>query len=51
MTDIQAKGAVLSWVAPSRAEGEGVSPSLEPLSYDVSISYSGKDGKYTSMYR
>uniref|UniRef100_A0A8K9UG10 Fibronectin type-III domain-containing protein 3A n=2 Tax=Oncorhynchus mykiss TaxID=8022 RepID=A0A8K9UG10_ONCMY len=50
VTDIQAKGAVLSWVAPSRAEGEGVSPSLEPLSYDVSISYSGKDGKYTSMY-
>uniref|UniRef100_A0A8K9VBC5 Fibronectin type-III domain-containing protein 3A n=2 Tax=Oncorhynchus mykiss TaxID=8022 RepID=A0A8K9VBC5_ONCMY len=47
VTDIQAKGAVLSWVAPSRAEGEGVSPSLEPLSYDVSISYSGKDGKYT----
>uniref|UniRef100_A0AAZ3QPD8 Fibronectin type-III domain-containing protein 3A n=1 Tax=Oncorhynchus tshawytscha TaxID=74940 RepID=A0AAZ3QPD8_ONCTS len=51
VTDIQAKGAVLSWVAPSRAEGEGVSPSPEPLSYDVSISYSGKDGKYTSMYR
>uniref|UniRef100_A0AAZ3S6Z2 Fibronectin type-III domain-containing protein n=1 Tax=Oncorhynchus tshawytscha TaxID=74940 RepID=A0AAZ3S6Z2_ONCTS len=50
VTDIQAKGAVLSWVAPSRAEGEGVSPSPEPLSYDVSISYSGKDGKYTSMY-
>ncbi|XP_055736746.1 fibronectin type-III domain-containing protein 3A isoform X2 [Salvelinus fontinalis] len=50
VTDIQARGAVLSWVAPSRAEGEGVSPSLEPLSYDVSISYSGKDGKYTSMY-
>uniref|UniRef100_A0A8K9X0Y1 Fibronectin type-III domain-containing protein 3A n=1 Tax=Oncorhynchus mykiss TaxID=8022 RepID=A0A8K9X0Y1_ONCMY len=49
VTDIQAKGAVLSWVAPSRAEGEGVSPSLEPLSYDVSISYSGKDGKYTSI--
>uniref|UniRef100_A0A673WB75 Fibronectin type-III domain-containing protein 3A n=1 Tax=Salmo trutta TaxID=8032 RepID=A0A673WB75_SALTR len=51
VTDIQARGAVLSWVAPSRAEGEGVSPSLEPLSYDVSISYSGKDGKYTSVYR
>ncbi|XP_038816922.1 fibronectin type-III domain-containing protein 3A isoform X2 [Salvelinus namaycush] len=50
VTDIQARGAVLSWVAPSRAEGEGVSPSLEPLSYDVSISYSGKDGKYTSTY-
>uniref|UniRef100_A0A8C7MJH8 Fibronectin type-III domain-containing protein 3A n=1 Tax=Oncorhynchus kisutch TaxID=8019 RepID=A0A8C7MJH8_ONCKI len=50
VTDIQAKGAVLSWVAPSRAEGEGVSPSPEPLSYDVSISYSGKDGKYTTMY-
>uniref|UniRef100_A0A673WJ21 Fibronectin type-III domain-containing protein 3A n=1 Tax=Salmo trutta TaxID=8032 RepID=A0A673WJ21_SALTR len=50
VTDIQARGAVLSWVAPSRAEGEGVSPSLEPLSYDVSISYSGKDGKYTSVY-
>uniref|UniRef100_A0A8K9UN64 Fibronectin type III domain containing 3A n=1 Tax=Oncorhynchus mykiss TaxID=8022 RepID=A0A8K9UN64_ONCMY len=50
VTDIQAKGAVLSWVAPSRAEGEGVSPSLEPLSYDVSISYSGKDGKYTIVH-
>ncbi|XP_045070494.1 fibronectin type-III domain-containing protein 3A isoform X2 [Coregonus clupeaformis] len=50
VTDIQARGAVLSWVAPSRAEGEGDSPSLDPLSYDVSISYSGKDGKYTSMY-
>uniref|UniRef100_A0AAZ3RUP0 Fibronectin type-III domain-containing protein 3A n=1 Tax=Oncorhynchus tshawytscha TaxID=74940 RepID=A0AAZ3RUP0_ONCTS len=50
VTDIQAKGAVLSWVAPSRAEGEGVSPSPEPLSYDVSISYSGKDGKYTIVH-
>uniref|UniRef100_A0A6Q2XXE0 Fibronectin type-III domain-containing protein n=1 Tax=Esox lucius TaxID=8010 RepID=A0A6Q2XXE0_ESOLU len=57
ITDIQARGAVLSWVAPSRGQGEGDNPerdapsSLEPLSYEVSISYNGKGGTYTSVYR
>ncbi|XP_028975228.2 fibronectin type-III domain-containing protein 3A isoform X2 [Esox lucius] len=56
ITDIQARGAVLSWVAPSRGQGEGDNPerdapsSLEPLSYEVSISYNGKGGTYTSVY-
>uniref|UniRef100_A0A667Z0S6 Fibronectin type-III domain-containing protein 3A n=1 Tax=Myripristis murdjan TaxID=586833 RepID=A0A667Z0S6_9TELE len=56
VSDIQARGAVLSWSAPTRPEREegGVeddsSPS-EPFSYEVSISYSGKDGKYKSTHR
>uniref|UniRef100_A0A667Z828 Fibronectin type III domain containing 3A n=1 Tax=Myripristis murdjan TaxID=586833 RepID=A0A667Z828_9TELE len=55
VSDIQARGAVLSWSAPTRPEREegGVeddsSPS-EPFSYEVSISYSGKDGKYKSTH-
>ncbi|XP_045929385.1 fibronectin type-III domain-containing protein 3A [Micropterus dolomieu] len=55
VSDIQARGALVTWSAPTRPESEksGVeddcSP-LEPLSYEVSISFSGKDGKYKSMY-
>lgn len=55
VSDIQARGAVVSWSAPTRPEREndGVeddcSP-LEPLSYEVSTSISGKDGKYKNMY-
>ncbi|XP_075892851.1 fibronectin type-III domain-containing protein 3A isoform X1 [Nelusetta ayraudi] len=53
MSDVQARGAVVSWSAPSRPEGENGSAedeSQEPLSYEVFISFSGKDGKYKSMY-
>lgn len=45
--------AGVSWSAPSRPEGENGSAeeeSQEPLSYEVFISFSGKDGKYKSMY-
>uniref|UniRef100_A0A8C2AN90 Fibronectin type-III domain-containing protein 3A n=1 Tax=Cyprinus carpio TaxID=7962 RepID=A0A8C2AN90_CYPCA len=57
VTDIQAKGASLSWVAPSQTEGddeptEGEEGSAEPsFMYEVSVSYCGKDGKYKSAYR
>uniref|UniRef100_A0A8C1MVJ4 Fibronectin type-III domain-containing protein 3A n=1 Tax=Cyprinus carpio TaxID=7962 RepID=A0A8C1MVJ4_CYPCA len=52
--DIQARGVSLSWVAPSRTEGddepkEGEEDPAEPsFTYEVSVSYSGKDGKYKS---
>uniref|UniRef100_A0A7N8YEG7 Fibronectin type III domain containing 3A n=1 Tax=Mastacembelus armatus TaxID=205130 RepID=A0A7N8YEG7_9TELE len=51
--NIQARGAMVTWSAPTRPESDSVegdcSP-LEPLSYEVSISFCGKDGKYKSMY-
>ncbi|XP_026119044.1 fibronectin type-III domain-containing protein 3a isoform X1 [Carassius auratus] len=56
VTDIQARGASLSWVVPSQTEGddeadEGVEGPVEPsFTYEVSVSYSGKDGKYKSAY-
>ncbi|KAF3693236.1 Fibronectin type-III domain-containing protein 3A [Channa argus] len=55
VSDIQARGAAVSWSAPTRPEREnsGVEDDcnpLEPLSYEVSISISGKDGKYKSIY-
>ncbi|XP_059389458.1 fibronectin type-III domain-containing protein 3a isoform X3 [Carassius carassius] len=56
VTDIQARGASLSWVAPSQTEGDdeaddGVEGPVEPsFTYEVSVSYSGKDGKYKSAY-
>uniref|UniRef100_A0AAQ4RRP0 Fibronectin type III domain containing 3A n=1 Tax=Gasterosteus aculeatus aculeatus TaxID=481459 RepID=A0AAQ4RRP0_GASAC len=55
VSDIQARGAVASWVAPARPESENVSVEdgrgpPEPLSYEVSISPTGKDGKYTTVY-
>uniref|UniRef100_A0A8C1MYB0 Fibronectin type-III domain-containing protein 3A n=1 Tax=Cyprinus carpio TaxID=7962 RepID=A0A8C1MYB0_CYPCA len=56
VTDIQARGVSLSWVAPSRTEGddepkEGEEDPAEPsFTYEVSVSYSGKDGKYKSAY-
>lgn len=55
MSDIQARGAVVSWSAPARPESENGSVEddrgpQEPLNYEVSISLSGKDGKYKSMY-
>uniref|UniRef100_A0A8C4IRG7 Fibronectin type-III domain-containing protein 3A n=1 Tax=Dicentrarchus labrax TaxID=13489 RepID=A0A8C4IRG7_DICLA len=55
VSDIQARGAVVSWSAPTRPESENgnvedeCSPP-EPFSYEVSISCSGKDGKYKSNY-
>uniref|UniRef100_A0A3P8SX26 Fibronectin type III domain containing 3A n=1 Tax=Amphiprion percula TaxID=161767 RepID=A0A3P8SX26_AMPPE len=55
VSDIQARGAVVSWSAPNRPEGENSSMENdcsppENLSFEVSISVSGKDGKYQSMY-
>uniref|UniRef100_A0A8C3G709 Fibronectin type-III domain-containing protein 3A n=1 Tax=Cyclopterus lumpus TaxID=8103 RepID=A0A8C3G709_CYCLU len=55
VSDIQARGAVASWVVPTRPERENGSVEddrspPEPFSYEVSISFSGKDGKYKSMY-
>ncbi|KAG1932870.1 fibronectin type III domain-containing protein 3B [Pimephales promelas] len=56
VTDIQARGASLSWVAPSRTEGdeqpkEGEEVPAEPsLTYEVSVSYNGKDGKYKAAH-
>lgn len=43
----------MSWSAPTRPEGENGSAEeepQEPLSYEVFISFNGKDGKYKSMY-
>jgi len=57
VTDIQAREAVLSWSAPTRTpDGQEGSveevPSLpEPIGYEVSISFTGKDGKYNTAYR
>ncbi|XP_068440726.1 fibronectin type-III domain-containing protein 3A isoform X1 [Clinocottus analis] len=55
VSDIQAREAVVSWVAPTRPESDNESVQddrspPEPFSYEVSISFSGKDGKYKSMY-
>jgi len=55
VSDIQARGAVVSWSAPTRPEKENGSieedcSPTEPLSFEVSVSVSGKDGKYQSMY-
>lgn len=55
MSDIQARGAVVSWSAPSRPESENGSVEddcspPEALSFEVSVSIGGKDGKYQSMY-
>ncbi|XP_036380108.1 fibronectin type-III domain-containing protein 3A-like isoform X1 [Megalops cyprinoides] len=55
VTDIQARTALLTWSAPVVPENgdseEGSQKSLpEPLSYEVSVSNSGKDGKYKTVY-
>ncbi|KAM6988465.1 fibronectin type-III domain-containing protein 3A isoform 2-T3 [Tautogolabrus adspersus] len=55
VSDIQARGTLVSWSAPTRPESENGNVEEdcnlpEPLSYEVSISFSGKDGKYKSMY-
>nr|XP_046245652.1 fibronectin type-III domain-containing protein 3A isoform X2 [Scatophagus argus] len=55
VSDIQARGAAVSWSAPTRPESENGSVESdcsppEPLSYEVSVSFSGKDGKYKSVY-
>ncbi|KAL6115823.1 fndc3a [Pungitius sinensis] len=55
VSDIQARGAVVSWVAPARPDSENVTEEdgrgpPEPLSYEVSISLTGKDGKYTNVF-
>lgn len=57
VTDIQARGVSLSWVAPSLTESEEEpkeaekSPAEPVLTYEVSVSYNGKDGKYKAAYR
>ncbi|KAK5905017.1 hypothetical protein CesoFtcFv8_006527 [Champsocephalus esox] len=55
VSDIQGRGVVVSWSAPARPESDNGSVEddcgpPEPLSYEVSISFSGKDGKYNGMY-
>uniref|UniRef100_A0A673AM43 Fibronectin type-III domain-containing protein 3A n=1 Tax=Sphaeramia orbicularis TaxID=375764 RepID=A0A673AM43_9TELE len=55
VSDIQARRAVVSWSAPTKSDNENGnveddSSPPEPLSYEVSISFNGKDGKYKSMY-
>lgn len=55
VSDIQAKGATVTWSAPTGPESENGSAEddrgpQEPLSYEVFVSFSGKDGKYKSMY-
>lgn len=55
VSDIQARGAVVSWSAPTTPESENGSAEdecgpQEPFSYEVFVSFSGKDGKYKSMY-
>uniref|UniRef100_A0A3Q3H1G4 Fibronectin type-III domain-containing protein 3A n=1 Tax=Labrus bergylta TaxID=56723 RepID=A0A3Q3H1G4_9LABR len=55
VSDIQARETLVSWSAPTRPESENGNVEEdcnlpEPLSYEVSISFSGKDGKYKSMY-
>ncbi|XP_068172930.1 fibronectin type-III domain-containing protein 3A isoform X2 [Antennarius striatus] len=56
VSDIQPRGAAVSWRAITKPESENGSvdddcSSQEPFSYEVSISFSGKDGKYKSLYR
>uniref|UniRef100_A0A8C6LGS8 Fibronectin type III domain containing 3A n=1 Tax=Nothobranchius furzeri TaxID=105023 RepID=A0A8C6LGS8_NOTFU len=53
VSDIQAREAVVNWSDPTRPESENTTteeePVLpEPLSYEISISITGKDGKYQS---
>ncbi|XP_058269297.1 fibronectin type-III domain-containing protein 3a isoform X1 [Hemibagrus wyckioides] len=56
VTEIQARGACLCWTAPVRktADEEQKEPEEKPeeptISYEVSVSYSGKDGKYNTAY-
>lgn len=55
VSDIQARGATVSWSAPTRTESENGSEEdkrspQEPFSYEVFISFSEKEGKYKSMY-
>ncbi|XP_061575736.1 fibronectin type-III domain-containing protein 3A isoform X1 [Cololabis saira] len=55
VSDIQARGAAVGWSAPTRPENENGSMEddcspPEPFNFEVSISVTGKDGKYQSMY-
>uniref|UniRef100_A0A665UI07 Fibronectin type-III domain-containing protein 3A n=1 Tax=Echeneis naucrates TaxID=173247 RepID=A0A665UI07_ECHNA len=55
VSDIQARGVVVSWSAPTSPESDSSSAEEEcnppdPINYEVSVSFSGKDGKYKSMY-
>ncbi|XP_051934324.1 fibronectin type-III domain-containing protein 3A isoform X4 [Hippocampus zosterae] len=47
VSDIQARAVEASWSAPKT---EDDSTPTGALSYEVSVSFSGKDGKYKSMY-
>ncbi|XP_077578589.1 fibronectin type-III domain-containing protein 3A isoform X2 [Stigmatopora nigra] len=52
VSDIRARVAEASWSAPATEEdggGEGGVP-VGTLSYELSVSFSGKDGKYKSVY-
>lgn len=48
VSDIQARAVEASWSAPE-TEDDSTTPT-GALSYEVSVSFSGKDGKYKSMY-
>ncbi|XP_015197385.2 fibronectin type-III domain-containing protein 3A isoform X3 [Lepisosteus oculatus] len=50
--DIEARTAVLTWSPPSpEVNGESDMASIpEVLSYEVTVSYSGKDGKFKTAY-
>ncbi|XP_061828359.1 fibronectin type-III domain-containing protein 3A isoform X2 [Nerophis lumbriciformis] len=55
VSDIQARGAAVSWSTPTGPESNDGSTEDDhtppgPLSYEVSVSFSSKDGKYKSMY-
>ncbi|XP_048839383.1 fibronectin type-III domain-containing protein 3A-like [Brienomyrus brachyistius] len=55
VTDIQARSAVLTWSSPLRSdsgdgEDKGENDPRDPLSYEVTVSNTGKDGKYKTAY-
>ncbi|XP_036392400.1 fibronectin type-III domain-containing protein 3a-like isoform X2 [Megalops cyprinoides] len=55
VTDIQARTALLTWTAPEAPKSEDGSmedhgSSLQTLSYEITVSSSGKDGKYKTVY-
>ncbi|KAJ8391437.1 hypothetical protein AAFF_G00089110 [Aldrovandia affinis] len=58
VTDVQARTALLTWAAPVAPESDESDEEVQkspakppqPLSYEVTLSNSGKDGKYKTAY-
>ncbi|KAJ8280661.1 hypothetical protein GJAV_G00057470 [Gymnothorax javanicus] len=54
VVEVQARTVQLKWAVPAAPAGEENSPevqkSLGPFSYELSLSYSGRDGKYKTAY-